>query len=97
MALSISPLLSALIFLFQFVFSRDDPPSFLANMLVILWEAFPALFWYYWAFMRQTFYVSLTNEHGYPEFTLFESGDQERVQDMTESIRKITPFPSAKY
>jgi DNA-directed RNA polymerase subunit RPC12/RpoP len=97
MALSISPLLSALVFLFQFVFSRDDPPSFLANLLVILWEAFPALFWYYWAFMRQTFYVSLTNEHGYPEFTLFESGDQERVRDMTESIRKITPFPSAKY
>jgi hypothetical protein len=64
-------------------------------ILLILSGIIPGILWFYFVFIRTTFQVALSKEHGYPELVLYRGGNQKMVIDMAETLREVAHLPKA--
>jgi hypothetical protein len=49
----------------------------------------------WWVYTRQknTYYLSLCRDHGFPVVTLYRGWDQDKMEDMAETISKVARLP----
>jgi hypothetical protein len=52
-----------------------------------------AMLWAYFVFIRTTYQVALTKEHGHDELVLYRGGDQAMVVDIAETLRDVAHLP----
>jgi hypothetical protein len=64
-------------------------------LLLLLPGIVPAILWIYFVFIRTTFQVALSKEHGYPELVLYRGGDQQMVMDIAETVGDVAHLPKA--
>jgi hypothetical protein len=55
----------------------------------------PAIVWYYLVFRRQTHFVALTKDHGYPDRQLCRTINQAQVQDIAKALHEVAQLPRA--
>jgi len=81
------------------VYGPYDETSFMEWMVLIcllLCGIIPGLIWLYFVFIRTSFQVALSKEHGYPELILYRGSDQAMVVDMAQTVRDVAHLPSTQ-
>jgi hypothetical protein len=47
----------------------------------------PGIIWWYLVFYRVTYHVSLTRDHGYPEYTVYSGADEMQMREIAYTLR----------
>ncbi len=59
-------------------------------LLTLLLSGFiPGLLWLYFVFIRTSFEVALTKQHGHDELVVYRGGNDKMVVDIAETLRKV--------
>jgi hypothetical protein len=67
--------------------------SWIAVLSLVPFGIIPGvLFWYYFIH-RETFFVALCKDHGYPEMPLLRSPNEQRIKDVAGVVRQVTELP----
>jgi hypothetical protein len=53
----------------------------------------PGLIWAYLVFVRDTYYVALAKDHGYPDLVLYHGSNRELMRDIAETVRDAAHIP----
>ena len=62
-------------------------------LLILLPTIVPAVIWFYFVFVRTSYQVALTKQHGHDELVLYRGGDQAMIIDMAETLREVAHLP----
>jgi len=62
-------------------------------LFLLLCGVLPGLWWWFYAGSKNTYFVSLCRDHGYPVVTLYRGWDQDKMEDMAETISKVARLP----
>ncbi len=49
----------------------------------------PGLLWFYFVFIRTTFQIALTKQHGHDELVLYRGSNEKLVLDIAQTLRKV--------
>jgi hypothetical protein len=52
------------------------------------------VFWWYFAIWRDSFFVALTRDHGFPERTLYWGWDEQQAADMANALQTVAFAPT---
>ena len=53
----------------------------------------PGIIWWVMAINRDTHFVALTTEHGFPALILYKGWHQARAEEVAATISKVTELP----
>jgi hypothetical protein len=70
-----------------------DTTDWIVLLFLFLCGVLPGLWWWLYAGSRDTYFVSLCRDHGYPVVTLYRGWDQAKMEDMAETISKVARLP----
>ena len=81
------------------VYGAVDESSMLNWMLLIILLLFgvvPGAFWIYFVFIRSTYQVGLSKEHGYMELILYRGMNEPMVLDIAKTVENVAHLPCSK-
>jgi hypothetical protein len=67
--------------------------EWLILLVLIISGIIPGLIWLYFVFIRTTFQVAITKEHGHDELVLYRGSNQQMVLDIAETVREVAFRP----
>jgi hypothetical protein len=67
--------------------------EWLVLLVLFICGIIPGLIWLYFVFIRVTFQVALTKQHGHDELVLYRGSNQQMVVDIAETIREVAFRP----
>ncbi len=70
--------------------------EWLILLTLLLAGIIPGILWLYFVFIRTSFQVALSKEHGYPELILYRGSNEKMVLDMAQTISNVAHLPGAK-
>jgi hypothetical protein len=70
--------------------------EWLVLIVLLLAGIIPGLIWLYFVFIRTSFQVALTKEHGYVDLVLYRGSNEKMVIDVAETLRDVARLPSSK-
>jgi hypothetical protein len=53
----------------------------------------PGILWWYYTIHRDTYFVALTRDHGFPERMLYRGGNDGQMRDIAETLRDVAELP----
>jgi hypothetical protein len=53
----------------------------------------PGLLWWFYAIHKDTHFVALTRDHGFPELMLYRGWSEDHMRDIAESLRDVAELP----
>ncbi len=53
----------------------------------------PGVLWYLWVMNKATYYVTLTQHHGFPELSLYHGGSEEQMDEISQILIDATGLP----
>jgi hypothetical protein len=62
-------------------------------LIMIVPLIIPGLLWLYFVFIRTTFQIALTKQHGHDELVLYRGSNEKMVIDMAETLRQVARLP----
>jgi hypothetical protein len=63
---------------------------------LVLAGIIPGILWFYFVFVRISFQVALTKEHGYTDLVLYRGSNQQMVIDIAETVRDVAHLTSSQ-
>jgi hypothetical protein len=70
--------------------------EWLVLIVLIFAGIIPGLIWLYFVFIRTSFQVGLTKEHGYLDLVLYRGSNEKMVLDVAETVRDVAHLPCSK-
>jgi hypothetical protein len=70
-----------------------DTTDWIMLLFLLLIGVLPGLWWWFYAGSKDTYFVSLCRDHGFPVVTLYRGWDQAKMEDMAETISKVAQLP----
>ena len=70
--------------------------EWLVLIILVLAGIIPGILWFYFVFIRVSFQVALSKEHGYPEMVLYRGSNQDMIIDIAETVRNVAHLPCSK-
>jgi hypothetical protein len=73
----------------------SDTINWVVLVCLLLAGGLPGLLWWLFAFHQESYYVALTQNHGYPELILYQGWSQERAREISQTLHDVAglPFP----
>jgi hypothetical protein len=53
----------------------------------------PGVLWWYYIMHKDTLYVALSKNHGFPEYMLYRGTDEAKVMDIAETLHEVAGMP----
>ena len=72
---------------------KFDTMDWVMLLFLAILGIIPGLWWWFYVGSKDTFYVALCRDHGYPVLTLYRGWDQNKMDDMAETISKVARMP----
>jgi hypothetical protein len=72
---------------------KFDTMDWVMLLFLCIFGIIPGLWWWFYFGSKDTFYVALCRDHGYPVLTLYRGWDQDKMDDMAETISKVARMP----
>lgn len=54
----------------------------------------PAVIWFYMSIHRDTFFVALARDHGFPELMVYRGGSEEQMREIASTLHEVTGLPT---
>jgi len=70
-----------------------DATDWIVLLFMFLCGILPGLIWYVYSSSKDTYFLSLCRDHGFPVVTLYRGWDQDKMEDMAETISKAARMP----
>ena len=70
-----------------------DTMDWVMLLFLSLFGIIPGLWWWFYVGSKDTYFVALCRDHGYPVVTLYRGWDQDKMEDMAETISKVARLP----
>jgi hypothetical protein len=74
------------------VCGKGRPPDFwdwFVLVLLLFWGIVLGICWWYLVIRPDTYFVALTRDHGFPEWTLYWGWDERQAKDMAATVEAI--------
>jgi hypothetical protein len=69
--------------------------EWLILIVMLLAGIIPGLFWLYFVFIRTSFQVAITKQHGHDELVIYRGSNEKLVLDIAETLRKVARLAAA--
>jgi hypothetical protein len=53
----------------------------------------PGLWWFFFVMSKDTYFVALARDHGYPETILYRGWSKDHMEDLAKSLREVAELP----
>ena len=70
--------------------------DFMMLALLALMGIVPAVIWWFWGMNRTTYYVAMTQHHGFPELYLYHGGSQQQMDEIVQVLQDVTGMPLSR-
>lgn len=70
-----------------------DTMDWVMLLFLALIGILPGLWWWFYVGSKDTYFVALCRDHGFPVVTLYRGWDQDKMEDMAETISKVLRLP----
>ncbi len=70
-----------------------DTSDWIMVLFLSLLGILPGLWWWFYVGSKDTYFVSLCRDHGYPVVTLYRGWNREQMEDMAETICTVARLP----
>jgi hypothetical protein len=70
-----------------------DTSDWVMVLFLSLLGILPGLWWWFYVGSKDTYFVSLCRDHGYPVVTLYRGWNREQMEDMAETICTVARLP----
>ena len=70
-----------------------DTSDWIMLLFLFLLGILPGLWWWFYVGSKDTYFVSLCRDHGYPVVTLYRGWNREQMEDMAETICSVAELP----
>jgi hypothetical protein len=70
-----------------------DTTDWIMLLFLALFGILPGLWWWFYVGSRDTYFISLCRDHGYPVVTLYRGWNREHMEDMAETIAQVAGLP----
>ena len=70
-----------------------DTMDWIMFLFLLLCGILPGLWWRFYVGSRNTYYLALCRDHGYPVVTLYRGWNREQMEDMAQTIGSVASLP----
>ena len=64
-------------------------------LMFLLMGIVPGVVWFFLGMHQESFYVALTQHHGFPERMLYRGWDEARIRDLARTLHEVAELPYA--
>jgi hypothetical protein len=70
-----------------------DTMDWIMLLFLSLCGILPGLWWWFYVGSRDTYFLALCRDHGYPVVTLYRGWNREQMEDMAQTIGSVAGLP----
>jgi hypothetical protein len=75
------------------VFHETDFFDWMVFLTLFIAGMLPGLWWLFFILSKDTYFVALARDHGYPEIVLYRGWNKDHMEDLAKTLREVGDLP----